>query len=113
MRGLPNLLALALVILTACSGPRSRLRPEAQTELVTLDAGENGLCHVHSEHVDRKAPCTEIAALMRSELHVPNQEAVSLRVEKMVRYEEVAGLLRTLKEAGYRIQKLGYVNVSQ
>jgi len=72
---------------------------------VTLDqeAGESGLCHVHYQLVDRKAPCTEIVALMRSELNIPSQEHVVLRPSKTVPYEEVARLVQSLREAGYKM----------
>ena len=55
---------------------------------MTLDqeAGENGLCHVHYQHVDRRAPCTEIVALMRSELRIPAQEHVLLRLSRTARW---------------------------
>jgi biopolymer transport protein ExbD len=111
MKRIQNLLAFSLGILTACSGPQSAIRTETQTELVTLDQGadENGLCHVHYQHVDRKAPCTEIVALMRSELRIPTQAHVALRPSKTVRYEEIAQLIQSLREAGYTM-RVGYIN---
>ena len=109
MKRLENpVLALALGILTACSGPQSTLRTETQTEPVTLEqeAGENGLCHVHYKHADLKARCTEIVALMRSELRIPAHAHLVLR-PSTASYEEIRRLVQSLQGSGY---KLGYVN---
>src|SRR5215472_11896465 len=113
MKGLRKLLAFALGILAACSGSQSTLHTEKQTELVTLDqeAGENGLCHVHYQNLDRTAPCTEIAALMRSELRIPTQGRLALRPSKGVRYEEFSRLVLSLQEAGYQL-KVGYITTN-
>jgi len=59
MNRLHNLLAFGIGVLTACGWPQGALRAETQPEPVTLEAGENGLCHVHYQHVDRQAPCTK------------------------------------------------------
>jgi len=88
----------------------SALCAEAPTVLVSLDqdAGENGLCHVHYEKVDRTAPCTEIVALMQSEPRLPAHAHVTLRGSKTARYEQVSRLLQSLRDAGYNL-KLGYI----
>jgi len=110
VKRLQNLLTFVLGSLVACSGPQSALCTEKQTELVILDqeAGENGLCHVHYQNVDRKAPCTEIVALMRSE-GIPTEGRLVLRPSKGVRYEEVSRLIQSLRNAGYNL-KVGYIN---
>ncbi len=101
--------AFALGILTACGAPQSVLSAETQADPVILEAGENGVCHVHYQHVDRKAPCTEIVTLMRSDLHIPTQGQLVLRASKGVTYEEISGLLQSLRDAGYNL-KVGYVS---
>jgi biopolymer transport protein ExbD len=108
MKRLQKLLTFALGSLTACGGPQNTLRAETETEPVTLEAGESGRCHVHYQHVDREASCTEIVALMRSELRIPPQEHVVLRASKGAPYEEVSRLLQSLREAGYKL-KVGYI----
>jgi hypothetical protein len=111
MTGPQKLLALALGILAACSGPQRTLHAGNQKELVTLDqeAGENGLCHVHYQNVGRTAPCTDIATLMRSELRVPTRGTLVLRPSKGVRSEDIARLIKSLLESGYQIDKVGYI----
>lgn len=109
MKRLQNLLAPAFGILTACGGPQSTLRTDTQTVTLDQEAGESGLCHVHYQHVDREAPCTEIAALMRSELRIPARAHLALRPSKTVPYAEVSRLLQSLREAGYNI-KIGYIS---
>jgi biopolymer transport protein ExbD len=106
-----NIAASALSILAACNVPSSALSVEAPRVLVTMDpdAGENGLCHVHYEEVDRTAPCTKIAALMQADRRIPAHAHVILRGSKTARYEQVAGLLQALRDAGYTM-KLGYIN---
>lgn len=42
-------------------------------------AAENARCHLHYEHIDRKAPSSEIVALMRSELHIATEGHFVLR----------------------------------
>lgn len=111
MKGLEKLLAFALGIGSACSGAQSAHHIENQTELVTVEqeAGENGLCHVHYQNVNRMAPCTEIAALMRSELQIPTQARLLLRPSKGVQYEEFSQLIQSLQAAGYQLEKVGYI----
>lgn len=111
MNGLQTILAFALSILAGCSGPQITLHAGNQKELVTLDqeAGENGLCHVHYQNVERTAVCTEIATLMRSELRVPTQGTLVLRPSKGVGSEEIGRLIQSLLEAGYRLDKVGYI----
>jgi len=108
MKGFPNLLAFALGILSACSGPQSARRIEAETQFVMVDAGENGLCHVRYKQVDRNASCTEVVALMGSELRIPAQEHVVVRTIKGATYEEVSRLIQSLRDAGYSL-KVGYI----
>ena len=108
MKRLQKLVVISLGTLTACSGHQSMPRAETQLDLVTLDqeAGEDGVCHVHYQNVERKAPCAKIAALMRSELRIPAHAHLVLRPSKTVRYEEVSRLLQSLQGDGY---KIGYV----
>jgi biopolymer transport protein ExbD len=72
------------------------------------DAGNNGLCHVHYNDVEREASCTEIVALMQSEPRIPNHAHVTLRASKTARYEQVSRLLQMLRDAGYKM-KIGYI----
>jgi len=110
MKGCRNLAACVLGILTACIDAKNALCTEASTVLVTMDqeAGENGLCHLHYKHVDRTAPCTEIVALMRSELRIPAHTHVTLKASKTARYEQVSQLLQLLGEYEYDL-KIGYI----
>jgi biopolymer transport protein ExbD len=110
------LLPIVVVLIgfiTAVIVPRLRfqsaLSAETQTEPVRLEAGDSGLCHVLYQRVDRKAPCKEIVALMRSDLHIPTQGHLVLRASKGVTYEEISGLLQSLRDAGYDL-KVGYVS---
>lgn len=109
MTRLRSLLTLALGTLAACSGTQSTVLAEKPRDLVTVEAGENGLCHVRYLHVDRRAPCTEIVALMSSQLRIALQANVVVRASQAARCEEVAGLLQSLRESGYTI-KVGYIN---
>jgi biopolymer transport protein ExbD len=111
MKGSRNVAAYVLGILTACLEPKNALCTEASTVRVTMDqeAGENGLCNVHYKDVDRTAPCTEIVALMRSELRIPAHTHVTLKASKTARYEQVSQLLQLLRDSEYDL-KIGYIN---
>jgi hypothetical protein len=111
MKGSRNLAACVLGILTACIDPRNALCTEESTVLVTMDqkAGENGLCHVHYKDVDRTAPCTEIVALMQSELHIPAHTHVRLKASQTARYAQVSELMQLLRDSQYDL-KIGYIN---
>jgi hypothetical protein len=111
MKGSRSLGTCVLGILSACIDPPTALCSEASTVLVTMDqeAGENGLCHVHYKDVDRTAPCTEIVALMRSELRIPAHTHVTIKASKTARYEQVSQLLQLLRDSEYDL-KIGYIN---
>ena len=110
MKGCRNLAACVLGILTACIEPRNALGTEASTVLLTMDqeAGENGLCHVQYKDVNRTAPCTEVVALMRTELRIPAHTHVTLKASKTARYEQVSQLLQSLRYSEYDL-KIGYI----
>ena len=75
------------------------------------EGGENGgLCHLHYQDVDRKAPCAQIVAVMRSEPSIPTHAQLVFRPSH-ARYEEISRLLQALRDSGYNL-KIGHVNVA-